>query len=136
MEYKDLIYLLLPLASGFGVGMICKTTAKAGSTVKFRPPGWVFGVAWTILYLLLGISWMNSKQYSIIYMLLILTLCSWQIVYSCAKNKNLALAIIVAALGMCLLTYTAVGKTSKYLLVPLFIWLMFALLLSVFELQN
>ena len=136
-EIKDYILFLLPLLVGFGTGMICRTSSAAGATVKFRPPPWVFSVVWTLLYLFIGLSWVYSQTNPIFYGLLILILSLWQVVYSCIGNKKLALAVMFLALNMTAITYTmASSQLSKVLLIPLFIWLIYALLLSVFEIQG
>jgi len=133
----DYFYFLLPLIIGFGTGMICKTKSSAGNTVKFRPPSWVFSVVWTILYLFIGLSWLYSKCTSIYYIILMGILSLWLVAYSCMDNKKLALAVMFFALIFTLLTYTtAITQLSKTLLIPLFVWLLYALLISIFEIQN
>lgn len=137
-EIKDYILFLLPLLVGFGTAGICRTTSTAGATVKFRPPPWVFSVVWTVLYLFIGLSCVYSQRTKpIFYILLIFILSLWQVVYSCMGNKKLALAVMFLALNMTAITYTmASSQLSKVLLIPLFIWLIYALLLSVFEIQG
>ena len=142
----ELIVFLLPLIVGFGTGMICHTKSSAGSSVKFRPPPWVFSVVWTLLYLMIGLSWLLSLRaqggqsqllINVLYIQLIVILALWLVLYSCMNQKKWALVMMVLVLIGTLLTYTMVSSVvAKGLLVPLFVWLLYALLLSVFEVQK
>ena len=54
MNQTDVIIFLIPLITGYFMSAICPMKkGEAGSNVPARPPGWVFGVVWPILYLLL-----------------------------------------------------------------------------------
>ena len=140
----ELIVFFLPLIVGFGTGMICRTKSSAGSSVKFRPPPWVFSVIWTLLYLMIGLSWVLSLRAgqsqlvtNVLYISLIVILSLWLVLYSCMNQKKWSLAMMVLALIVTLVTYTMVPSiVAKGLLVPLFIWLLYALLISVFEVQK
>ena len=77
--------------------------SKSGTTIKFRPPGYVFGIVWPILYILLGLSWINSeyKKDKIIdglYFVLSTLLALWIVVYSCYKSKKGALSIMLLSI--------------------------------------
>ena len=142
----ELIVFFLPLIVGFGTGMICRTKSSAGSSVKFRPPPWVFSVVWTLLYLMIGLSWVLSLRaqgstsqllVNVLYIKLIVILSLWLVLYSCMDQKKWALVMMLLALIVTLVTYTMVpSMVAKGLLVPLFIWLLYALLISVFEMQK
>ena len=134
-NHEDYIYLLLPLISGYSVAAFCGPSKSAGSNVKFRPPSWVFGVVWPILYLLIGLAWVKSKKYSLYFIALIVLLNLWLITYVCQKNKLGGVYILLLSLLCTLFIYTSVEKYSKYLIAPLMIWLFFATLLNVFEIQ-
>ena len=132
---KDLIYLLLPLISGYITSFFCSPNNKSGSSVKFRPPSWIFGIVWPILYLLIGLAWVNSKQQSLYFILLILFLCLWLVIYSCKNNKKYGIYILFLSLLSSLFIYTNVNNFSKNLISPLIIWLLFASFLNIFEVQ-
>ena len=51
------LYLLLPMFSVYLVGAFYPLGMETGKDIPFRPPGWVFGVVWPILLLLIGYSW-------------------------------------------------------------------------------
>jgi len=77
---------------------------------------------------------LKSKEFTVWYLILSLTLCLWLIVYSCKNNKYLALAIILISIALVLLCYTISKQISKLLLIPLLVWLCFASILSIFDL--
>lgn len=132
---KDFIYLLLPLISGYITSFFCSPNNNSGSSVKFRPPSWIFGIIWPILYLLIGLAWVNSKQQSLYFILLILFLCLWLLIYSCKNNKKNGIYILFLSLLSSLFIYTNVNNFSKNLISPLIIWLLFASFLNIFEVQ-
>ena len=136
MDYYDLFLLLLPLISGYTVSSICGPSKNAGSLVKFRPPAWVFGVVWPILYMLLGYSWVLSKEYSIFYFILISLLNLWMIFYVCKKNKVAGVYIILLSILALVYIFVSVKREIQYYLTPLLIWLLFALFLNTFEVQH
>ena len=60
----------------------------------------------------------------------------WLIIYVCQKNKIGGIYIILLSLLSLVYILISVKKQIKYYLVPLLIWLLFALLLNTFEVQN
>ena len=135
IKKQDLIYLLLPLITGYSVSAFCSPGKKSGANIKFRPPAWLFGIVWPILYILIGLAWVNSKEQILYFSALIFLLCLWSVVYSCQNNKKGGIYIIFLSLLCLLFLYTNVNKLSKNLLSPLIVWLLFAGLLNIFEVQ-
>ena len=140
MNKYDLLRLFYPMVAGFVVSKFCKME-KSGITVKFRPPGYVFGIVWPILYILLGLSWINSnpssnKTIELLYFVLSSLLAYWIVVYACQKNKRNAVFIMLAIILNIGILMVQIPKKSQLYLVPLGIWLLFALLISTTEIQN
>ena len=140
MNKYDLLRLFYPTVTGFVVSKFCKME-KSGITVKFRPPGYVFGIVWPILYILLGLSWINSnpssnKTVELLYFVLSSLLAYWIVVYACQKNKRDAVFIMLAIILNIGILMVQIPKKSQLYLVPLGIWLLFALLISTTEIQN
>ncbi len=132
----DTVLIILPALLGYTTNAICNTPSTAGINVKIRPPPWVFKIMWPILYILIGISWFLNKNISTNFIILILLLSSWSVIYNCVKIKELALFIIILSIISSIVTYNNI-EVRKYLMLPLIIWLSFALLLSSLEiLQN
>ena len=140
MNKYDLLRLFYPMVAGFVVSKFCKME-KSGITVKFRPPGYVFGIVWPILYILLGLSWINSnpssnKKVELLYFVLSSLLAYWIVVYAPQKNKRNAVFIMLAIILNIGVLMVQIPKKSQLYLVPLGIWLLFALLISTTEIQN
>ena len=140
MNKYDLLRLFYPMVAGFVVAKFCKME-KSGINVKFRPPGYVFGIVWPILYILLGLSWINSnpssnKTIELLYFVLSSLLAYWIVVYACQKNKRNAVFIMLAIILNIGVLMVQIPKKSQLYLVPLGIWLLFALLISTTEIQN
>ena len=137
---NDSIRLFFPMFIGYIVSMYCKMGGGSGKTVKFRPPSYVFGIVWPILYLLLGLSWVNSykgnKAIDILFFLLSSFLALWIIVYACMKDKKNAIFVMLAIILTISLLMVQIPKKSQLYLVPLAVWIFFAMLLSTTEIQN
>lgn len=132
----NIFYLLFPLISGYITVSICPMKKTSGSNVKFRPPSYIFSIVWPILYLMIGYAWINAKKHSIWYLALSLSLCLWLVVYSCQNNKKGAIGITLLSILLVLICYTLSEKLSKLMLIPLLVWLGFALLLNIFEISK
>ena len=137
---RDIILVLIPAMVGYGVRLKCNIGEKAGSTVLFRPPAWVFGIAWTLLYIMLGFSWyIAQKEYkynNYLYILLNVLLCLWLVVYSCQNSAKNAVFVLLASIITALLCFTSGNKLSQMLIAPLIGWLIFALLMNTTIVQN
>jgi tryptophan-rich sensory protein len=109
----------------------------------FNPPNWVFGPAWTILYILMGISlWMvikdgissdNVRKGVIIFGAQLLVNLLWSIVFFGMRSPLGAFVTILILLGLIVLTirsFRIVSPQASYLLYPYFCWTMFATLLN------
>ena len=139
MNQKDLLRLFYPMIAGFVVSKFCKME-RSGVNVKFRPPPYIFGIVWPILYILLGLSWINSNpdrnmNNEIMFFTLSSLLAYWIVVYACQKNKKNAVFVMLAIILNISLLMVQISKQSQIYLVPLAVWIFFAMLLSTTELQ-
>lgn len=109
----------------------------------FTPPSWLFGPAWTVLYILMAISailiWRkglkkkNVREALKIFAIQLILNLSWSPVFFGAKNILLALFIILVMLVFIVKTIRAFGKidkTAAYLLYPYILWVSFATVLN------
>ncbi|AET72992.1 hypothetical protein PGAG_00103 [Phaeocystis globosa virus 12T] len=123
------LYLLLPILSVYSIGTFYPIEKDAGKEVAYRPPGWVFGVVWPILLLLIGKSWTLAPDLSKYYIILTTLLASWSMFY--ANNRSLAFLNILTSIGITIyLILSKFKKKSSNLLIPLLAWLSFASYLS------
>lgn len=133
--------LLISITS-FIVDKSCGGLRDAGDNVPFRPPRWVFPVAWSLLFVTTGLAWYLAKntifkknhQLIIDVILIIITLlsCLWLVIYQCI-DKQAACFILLATT---LIVWTSViifKNTSRWLMIPLGLWTSFATLLNFYE---
>ena len=107
------------------------------------PDGWVFGVAWTILYALLGIALfliMNNtktrhsktKAYVLFVVQLILNFL-WTYLFFGLHMIGASVLCLVVLLGISIwmaIAFKPISKSASYLVWPYVIWLCFALYLN------
>jgi len=136
LAYQDFVLLFAPLVSGYAMSAYCGPSRTAGASVKFRPPSWVFGVVWPILYILMGMSWIRSKHLTFRFVILLILLNLWLLVYVCQKNKIGGIYIIFLSLLAALYIFMDLDKSTKLLFAPLIVWLLFAAFLNTFEVQS
>lgn len=108
----------------------------------FQPPGWAFPVAWSTLYVLLGLAValvLNARGsrfrgYAVaLFVVAMLLNFTWSPVFFGLHRPALALAIIVAMFAAALATTLAFGRVrsaAAWLMVPYLGWLCFAALLN------
>ena len=108
----------------------------------FMPPGWAFPVAWSILYILLGLSLaiiLNARgargrglAVGIFLVQLALNF-SWSPLFFAAHKVGLALAVIVAIIVLTAISawlFARIRRTAALLLLPYLAWLCFATALN------
>ncbi len=106
---------------------------------SLQPPGWVFGVVWSILYILYGVNLTlaqinnaSNKVYGLFLLQSVLNI-SWCLFYFTLHLMYIGLVIIVAYLVVTYLTARKLYSYSKigaYLFIPQGIWLIIALVLN------
>ena len=134
----ELIYVFIPIVLGYLITFFCRPSSNSNEKVSKLIPSEVFMVVWPILYILIGLSWYLARQndYSevsnILFWVLNVLLGSWLIIYSCLGMKRTAFYVLLLSLLFSILCYTSVpNKDSKYLIVPLIVWLIVATILSI-----
>jgi len=134
----DQLLVILPLIIGFLIGNITKPDDWYFNLKKsVSVPPYIFVIAWTILYLLIGISYYlifksNSKNklsFWIIPLLHLLINFSYSPMLFGAKKLLESAVIVTLTLVFALLTmnkFYKINKMSVYLLIPYICWLVFA----------
>ena len=106
------------------------------------PPGWVFGVVWTILYCLMGVSLAmilvakgapgRGRALSLFLTQLVINL-AWSPIFFAWHQVTLAFYLILLILALTVATTFAIAplrKAAAWLLVPYMVWLSFASILN------
>lgn len=108
------------------------------------PPGWVFPVVWTILYILMGISLYIVRETSVPHGIkqaairrfsiqLIINLL-WPILFFALELCTFAavwLAALIIAVVMMIAAFLKIDRTAAYIQIPYLIWCAFALYLNI-----
>ncbi|OUP77106.1 TspO protein [Erysipelatoclostridium sp. An15] len=144
-KYK---YIILNIAISLGIGGLSAFFTMNSMDIyqninrpKLAPPGYIFPIVWTILYVLMGISsylihrsnHKNKETALIIYYFQLLINFSWPIFFFNYQNFLLALAILfilnILVIILIKVTYS-INHLASYLLIPYLIWILFALYLN------
>ena len=139
---KRIIYSLLPIIGGAIVGLITSGYMDYSDVVKppLSPPGIVFPIVWTILYILMGISYFiatkdneDNKELDQIYLLQLLVNFMWPIIFFVLEMYFTAFLWIILLLILVIVMIKELLKANKisgYLQIPYLIWLLFATYLN------
>ena len=131
-----------PLILGSLVGFVIKDFMDYSSLNQppFAPPGIFFPIAWTALYLLMGISYYfyrktdkNSTLIILYYIQLFLNL-TWTFIFFVFKMCFLAIVwilVIILLVFYLIKQFWNIKKESAYLLIPYLLWLLFAMYLTI-----
>lgn len=149
--FRFFLCLALCLGGGMLSGMFSSDPAylwyNGLTKSSLTPPGFVFSIAWTILYVLMAISlylvWnQNSsrkqKAYFFFYTQLILNFL-WTFLFFGLKNPLLGcvdIFLMILAIIGCIKSFSLIHKTSALLFLPLFFWSLFAFYLNIIILIN
>lgn len=150
MEKSDVIKLSAALLFTVGFGSLGAvfTVAEIGTWYatlnkpSFNPPNYLFGPVWTILYILMGISfylvWKKPtspvRTAGVLFFLVqfILNFC-WSIIFFKLHKMGLAFAEIMVMWIFILFTineFRKLNKIAAWLLVPYILWVSFAAVLN------
>lgn len=142
-KYINLFYLFFPLLVGVIIGLITSNSIQYSELIKppLAPPSILFPIVWTILYLLMGISYFilkNTNLYtekeSKIYYLQLFINAMWSIIFFVFKWRLFAVIwIILLVISVIYMIYLFYQKTklSAYLNIPYLIWILFATYLTI-----
>lgn len=109
---------------------------------SFTPPGWLFGVVWTVLYFLMGCSAYfikTSHSYDIssamqpYYIQLALNFI-WVMFFfrfGMLWSSVVILLFLIASIILTVINFSKINKTAAYLFIPYLLWCAFALFLNI-----
>lgn len=138
--------LLIPLAVG-GIGALLAGGFGDGYEAMYKPllspPGWVFPIVWTVLYLLMGYAsyLVLTAEASEPRRRRALTVCGiqlginmlWPLFFfrlGCYVFSFIWILLLIAAVLACRLLFRFIDRRAGNLLIPYLIWLFFAAYLN------
>lgn len=142
---KLAVSLAIPLLAG-GIASFLNYGAfrsfESISKPAFAPPQILFPIVWTILYLLMGVSfylvWTSSSEQKktpayLVYGLQLAANFAWTFLFFGAEQYYAAwielLVLIALVIGM-IFTFYPISRAAAYLQIPYFVWVVFASFLN------
>lgn len=138
--------LLLPLLVGaLSAALSSNGMAAYGEMQKppLSPPAWLFPVAWTILYIMMGLSsyliFVADIEFSHKFMLVVLYLIQlclnfmWSILFfrwDAYMTAFICLMVLWCVVILCAFRFYSTSRLATLLLIPYIIWLTFAAYLN------
>ncbi len=137
-----IVALIIPVAVGFSASQIASNTVEIYGRLSlplFAPPSYVFGIAWTILYLMMGlasyyiyfskaIKKLKIKAF-ILYFLQLGINFFWTYFFFVLEWRLFAffwLLLLIFVVILSLKYFWDISKIAYCLFIPYFFWLIFA----------
>lgn len=140
---KKIFYLFFPIMIGSIIGFVINKYIDYSILIKppLSPPKLLFPIMWSIIYLLLGISYylykknsIDNKKINYIYYIQLIVNYLWSFIFFVWKLRFVAIIWIIILLILVINLYRlyySKYKISAYLLIPYIIWTMFATYLTI-----
>lgn len=140
IQWKKLILcILFPLAIGGLAGFLTRNSMETFQSINkpaLSPPGWLFPVAWTILYILMGIasylvftSEKPNKTAISVYGIQLVFNFLWPIFFFNLESflfSFIWLVILWIIILTTMVLFYRISKAAGYLLLPYLLWVTFA----------
>ncbi len=140
LDWKCLLFnLALPLIVGGLAGLLTRNSMDVYNSLKWpplAPPGWVFPVVWTILYILMGLAAYivfqkkpENKTALVLYFVQLAVNFIWPLIFFTMQNYRLAFVVLVILWLLVLVTtvlFFKIDRTAGWLMIPYLLWLTFA----------
>lgn len=151
INIKNFKKLLICLAISLGTGAISSIISQNSRQIydtlikpPFSPPGYLFGIVWTILYILIGVASFFAVKDGIekpgvkdavkAYFLNLFLLFIWPIIFFNFNAIFLSVIVIIITLFSAVnvaYKFYQINKTAGYLYIPLVLWILFATVLNI-----
>ncbi|MDQ0362319.1 TspO/MBR family protein [Breznakia pachnodae] len=151
MKVRDFFGVVFSVLISEGIGFLSslfagdlKASYATFTKPVLAPPDWLFGIAWAILYLFMGIAAylvyrsnvpkVRKKIALVWYAIQLFINFIWSIIFFRADSMWIAFAVIIILDILVLITmirFRQINKNAFLLMVPYFIWILFATYLNV-----
>ena len=144
INIKELIIaILIPVALGFIFSLFTNsgTVYKEFTKPALSPPGYIFPIVWTILYILMGISsylvYQKTKDIKSlkIYFIQLAVNLLWTVIFFNLRLYLVAfiwLILLITLVALMIKEFYYIDKKAAYLQIPYLIWIIFASYLNFF----
>lgn len=135
--------IVIPIALGGLVGLIISQFMDYNTLQKppLSPPGFIFGIVWSILYLLMGIAYgilvykgKSDAEVSKIYLTQLIVNLIWPILFFVFKLRLFSsiwiIILLILVISMVIKFYKK-DKIIGYSQIPYLLWIMFATYLNI-----
>ena len=147
IKWKELIIsLVIPLAVGVVSGFLNKDSMKDFENLNqppLSPPGWLFPVVWTVLYILMGIASylvytsyatkLQKKNALTVYGVQLFFNFVWSFLFFKFSLYSFSFVWILILWALIILTavmFYKISKPAAYLMIPYLLWVTFAAYLN------
>lgn len=144
-----IINIAVPLLIGFLINQLLQNTKELYEQLQkpvFAPPGFIFPIVWSILYVLMGIAAykvyilkyekVDTSSAMFIYYIQLLLNFLWSIIFFGLRLYGLAFIELVILIIFIMITikrfYAKGGKIPALLMMPYLIWSVYAAVLNFF----
>ena len=130
--------ILIPVALGGIVALLISVFMDYNELNKppLSPPGFIFGMVWTVLYILMGVSYgilaskdLVDKSINTIYYLQLFVNLLWPMAFFIFKWRLFAffwLLLLILLVIKMIIDFYKKNKLSAYLQIPYLLWCIFA----------
>ncbi len=145
IKNKELVIsILIPLLLGFLVGLLIMPSMNDYQKLlrpELTPPSYIFPIVWTVLYILMGISFYlisttNSfykGRGTLLYFTQLFMNLLWSIIFFIFKLRFFAfiwIIILIILIIMMIYNFYKIYKKAAYLQIPYLLWTLFAAYLN------
>lgn len=135
--------ILIPIVAGGIIGFAISGFIDYNTLNKppLSPPGFIFGIIWSILYILMGISYgildtrnLADEKVNTAYYLQLIVNIIWPVLFFVLKARLLSSIWIVLLLVLIIymiVTFNKKNKLAAYLQIPYLMWTAFATYLNI-----
>ena len=130
--------ILIPVVVGLLIGAITSSSIEYNTLIKpvLAPPSILFPIVWTILYILMGVSYgiletksLVDTEINFIYYFQLLVNALWSIIFFTFKWRLFAfiwLLILLLLIVMMIIKFYQRDKVAGLLQIPYLLWALFA----------
>ena len=137
---KLLAFIILPLAVGMIAGFLTRNSMALYNSLNrpsLSPPGWLFPLVWTILYILMGVSSYliasspspKKREALVLYAVQLFVNFIWSLVFFGLQNYLLAFLVLLLLWYLILKMIRAffpIDPAAALLQIPYLLWVTFA----------